>query len=54
MINNLSLEEKQVRINELNQEITNNSEDYNNGSISYEELHNLQNPLIKERDELLK
>ena len=42
------------RIDELNQEIRQNMEDYNNGSISYEELHALQNPLIKERDELLK
>lgn len=45
--------EKEIRINELNQEILMNSEDYNNGSITYEELHSLQYPLVKERNELL-
>lgn len=47
------MDNNKSRIDELNQEIRQNMEDYNNGSISYEELNNLQNPLIKERDELL-
>jgi len=47
------MDNNKSRIDELNQEIRQNMEDYNNGSISYEELHDLQNPLIKERDELL-
>lgn len=42
------------RINELNHDIQLNVEDYNNGSLSYEELHALQHELIKERDELLR
>ena len=36
-----------------NHDIQLNVEDYNNGSLSYEELHALQHELIKERDELL-
>lgn len=44
----------QSRIDELNREIQQNAEDYNNGSLSYEELHALQQPLIQERNELLK
>lgn len=47
------MDNNKSRIDELNQEIRQNMDDYNNGSISYEELHTLQNPLIKERDELL-
>lgn len=42
-----------LRIEELNREIQQNMEDYNNGSISYEELQSLQEELIKQRDELL-
>ena len=42
-----------LRLEELNREIQQNTEDYNNGSISYEELQNLQKELIKQRDELL-
>ena len=42
-----------LRLEELNREIQQNTEDYNNGSIGYEELQNLQKELIKQRDELL-
>lgn len=41
------------RIDELNREIQQNMEDYNNGSISYEELQEIQRDLINERNELL-
>ena len=41
------------RVDELNREIQQNMEDYNNGSISYEELQEIQRDLINERNELL-
>lgn len=47
------MENIQQEIDNLNFEIRTNSEDYNNGSISYDELTNIQETLIKKRDELL-
>lgn len=46
--------EEQIKqqIDELNLDIRRNSEEYNCGSISFEEYQNLQNELIEKRDKL--
>lgn len=47
------MDNNKSRVDELNREIQQNMEDYNNGSISYEELQEIQRDLINERNELL-
>ena len=47
------MDNNKSHIDELNREIQQNMEDYNNGSISYEELQEIQRDLINERNELL-